>query len=111
MEYVGKIMEYVENNSVLESFHIFGLCKQEDSLQKEVSNYRKTQFHGKVPFSEIEKKYQEGGIFFSIEIDSACPNSVIEAISFRLPIAGFKTGAMPELVKIGKTGILNQEIS
>lgn len=106
-----EIMEYVENNSALDSFHIFGLCKQEDILQKEVSNYRKTMFHGKVPFAEIEKKYQEGGIFFSIEIDSACPNSVIEAISFRLPIAGFITGAMPELVKIGKTGVLNKKIS
>lgn len=37
-------------------------------------------------------------LLFSSDINAACPNSVIEALACGLPVAGYDTGALPELV-------------
>ena len=37
----------------------------------------------------------------SLDINAACPNTVIEAMSSGLPVVGFDTGALRELVPAG----------
>lgn len=44
-------------------------------------------------------------IFYSLEFKSGCSNSVIEAMSHSIPIIGFNSGSMNELVS-PKNGIL-----
>jgi glycosyltransferase involved in cell wall biosynthesis len=37
-------------------------------------------------------------LFFSADLNPACPNAVIEALACGLPVAAFDTGAMKEVV-------------
>lgn len=37
-------------------------------------------------------------LFYSADINAACPNAVIEALACGLPVSAFATGALPELV-------------
>jgi glycosyltransferase involved in cell wall biosynthesis len=38
-------------------------------------------------------------VLFSAEVNPPCPNSVIEALACGLPVVGFDTGSLPELVQ------------
>jgi glycosyltransferase involved in cell wall biosynthesis len=53
---------------------------------------------GVVPREQIPSLDRSAHIYFSAEPNPPCPNSVIEALACGLPVAGFATGALPELV-------------
>lgn len=59
---------------------------------------------GSVPHSQIAEIYRSAHIFFSADINAACPNSVIEALACGTPVTAFDTGALPELLG-GEGGI------
>ncbi len=53
-------------------------------------------------FPEIDRSAH---MLFSADLNAACPNSVIEAMACGLPVAGFDTGALNELI-VGDAGRL-----
>ncbi len=53
---------------------------------------------GTVPSERIPEIDRSAHILFSADPNSACPNSVIEALACGLPVVAFATGALPELV-------------
>jgi len=53
---------------------------------------------GMVPHDEIPDLDRSAHLFFPAEINAACPNSLIEALASGLPIIGYATGSIPELV-------------
>jgi glycosyltransferase involved in cell wall biosynthesis len=55
-------------------------------------------FLGVVPRDDIPALDRSAHLLFSAEINPPCPNSVIEALACGLPVIGFDTGALRELV-------------
>lgn len=62
-------------------------------------------FLGLVPREQIPELDRSAHLLFSAEINAPCPNSVIEALACGLPVLGFDTGALSELV-VGDAGRL-----
>lgn len=60
---------------------------------------------GAVPHERIPEIDRSAHLFFSADINPACPNAVIEALACGLPVAAFDTGALNELV-LGDSGRL-----
>jgi glycosyltransferase involved in cell wall biosynthesis len=57
-----------------------------------------TTWAGLVPREHIPALDRSAHLLYSADINAACPNSVIEAMACGLPVSGFATGALPELV-------------
>jgi len=55
-------------------------------------------FLGVIPYDQISALMRSSHLLFSAEINPPCPNSVIEALACGLPVIGFDTGSLRELV-------------
>lgn len=53
---------------------------------------------GSLPKQEIASHIRETDIFIHCQLNPACPNSVIESVSCGVPVVGFNTGAMEEVL-------------
>ncbi|MEJ2512278.1 MAG: glycosyltransferase family 4 protein [Anaerolineales bacterium] len=53
---------------------------------------------GIVPREEIPVLNRSASLFFSVDLNPACPNTVIEALACGLPVVAYDTGALPEMV-------------
>lgn len=55
-------------------------------------------WNGWAPSVEIPAIDRSAHMLFSADINAACPNSVVEAMACGLPVIGYATGSLPELV-------------
>jgi glycosyltransferase involved in cell wall biosynthesis len=53
------------------------------------------------PYAEVHTSQAQAAIFLSIEPNPSCPNAVIEAMAAGLPVIGFDTGSLRDLVGRG----------
>jgi glycosyltransferase involved in cell wall biosynthesis len=56
------------------------------------------EFLGVIQRERIPELMRSSHVLFSAEINPPCPNSVIEALACGLPVVGFETGSLHELV-------------
>ncbi len=85
----------VESEGLADTFEIYGDVS--DSLRKRYAGFRRVRIMGAVPREQIHTVFP-GSVFVSLDINPACPNSVLEALASGCPVVGFATGALPELV-------------
>ncbi len=70
-------------------------------LNEEVRDFTKRPYIkclGELNKSEILRQLQKTDILIHCQLNPACPNSVIEAISCGIPVVGFDTGSMKEIL-------------
>src|SRR5215211_7048138 len=75
--------------------HVDGRTKNELKSQTAF----RLQFMDTVPREHIPWLMRSSHLLFSAEVNPPCPNSVIEALSCGLPVVGFDTGSLSELVQ------------
>ena len=74
---------------------IYGKVKNSNFFKK----YQNINFKGHVNRAEVSGIYKnKKRIFFCLEINPPCPNSLIEAIASQVPCGGFDTGSFKEIV-------------
>ena len=57
------------------------------------------QFMGAIPREQIPWLMRSSHLLFSAEVNPPCPNSVIEGLACGLPVIGFNTGSLAEIVQ------------
>jgi glycosyltransferase involved in cell wall biosynthesis len=82
---------------------VVGKISDEHRIRVESKSRASIQWMGSVPRERIPEIMRSAHLFFSADLHPACPNSVIEALACGLPVVGFDTGAVKELV-IGDAG-------
>jgi glycosyltransferase involved in cell wall biosynthesis len=77
---------------------IVGNAPQEMRRQA-VCSYKATiNWMGLIPHEKIPELDRSAHLLFPAEINAACPNSVVEALSSGLPVVSYATGSLPELI-------------
>jgi glycosyltransferase involved in cell wall biosynthesis len=82
---------------------VVGKISDEHRLRVEEKSRASIKWLGSVSRERIPEIMRYAHLFFSADLHPACPNSVIEALACGLPVVGFDTGAVKELV-IGDAG-------
>lgn len=59
-------------------------------------------YAGKLSLEQIADALREHDLFLYSHLNPPCPNSVIEAVSTGIPVVGFASGAMEELLSFNK---------
>lgn len=86
----------------IQSFEIVGSVSSD--YKQKFAHIPSIQFRGSIPRDAMAASYRNADLFFCLELNPPCPNSVVEALASGLPVVSFKTGALPELV--GEAGSL-----
>ena len=84
---------------------VVGKISEEHKASVQARSRISIQWAGAVPREQIPQMDRSAHLLFSADINAACPNSVIEAMACGLPVVGFDTGALNELV-VGDSGRL-----
>lgn len=79
--------------------HLAGPIRDE-SLQKYFDRDFVTH-HGSLALPEVASLLRESDLFVYSHLNPPCPNSVLEAVSCGLPVVGFDSGSMAELLPFG----------
>ncbi len=80
-------------------------------VAESIRNYWDEQVKGEIVWQgvvlpdKIPELLRTGHMLYASDLNPACPNSVLEAMACGLPILGFDTGALPEIVT-GEAGRL-----
>jgi glycosyltransferase involved in cell wall biosynthesis len=83
-----------------DSYELMIVGRADELTRKKAAERSSVPLHwtGLVKPDEIPAIDRSAHLFFAADIHPACPNAVIEALACGLPIIGFDTGALKELV-------------
>ena len=107
MRVIKHIEETIYNNNLIRGIRIVGDLGRAE--KEYLSNLPGVEIYGSVEREGMPSVYREGDIFLNLDINAACPNAVVEALATGLPVVGYRTGALPELVPPSAGKLVNYE--
>lgn len=104
----GTVQGELASNAIkaIPNFHLdlYGLIEKNVKENIINSKLKNLSLHGVIPRKDIPKVFKGKKIYLCLEINPACPNSVIEALASGVPVVGFNSGSLKEIV--GDAGII-----
>ncbi|MCC7119721.1 MAG: glycosyltransferase family 4 protein [Anaerolineales bacterium] len=70
----------------------------DEATQRQLRSKVPVKFLGTLPREEIPQLIRSAHLLYCAEVNPPCPNSVIEALACGLPVIGFDTGSLKELL-------------
>ena len=70
----------------------------DDAAKNKLQSQAPVKFLGTIPREEVPHLIRSSHLMYSAEVNPPCPNSVIEALACGLPVVGFDSGSLKELV-------------
>lgn len=87
-----------EKMSAKHPMEVFVAGTVDEATQHKMQSSVPVKFLGTVPRTEIPKLARSAHLMYCAEVNPPCPNSVIESLACGLPVIGFDTGSLRELV-------------
>ncbi len=99
-EYYVEIFKLINDDfmdkGIVKSIKVVGRVSSE--YKAKFDKIPDVEFLGVKSRAEMPSLYNSNHIFFCLEINPPCPNSVVEALASGLPVIGYNTGSLSELV-------------
>ena len=96
--HAAQLAELLAKKSRIELTVVGRVDKRSQNKLKNQTMYR-LRFMGTLPPEQIPWLMRSSHLLFSAEVNPPCPNSVIEALACGLPVVGYDTGSLSELVQ------------
>jgi len=84
------------DQGIVRGIEVYGKIAPE--VKKRLEGISGLKLMGPVPREQVPLIFKQRGIYLSIKVNHSCPNIVLEALASGMPVVGFDTGALPELV-------------
>jgi len=94
------LAEKLSQKSRVELFVVSRVDKHTQNRLTDQNPFR-IKFMESIPREQIPWLMRSSHVLFSAEVNPPCPNSVIEALACGLPVIGFDTGSLSEIVQGG----------